>query len=401
MAACDPRQVQALSSFLVSLIVHLCVAIILVLWLCPAPRSEQAASTLHVTWAAEEAVDSGLDSFTSSLEEDLEIDLADSTTLAESPEGEAELQVELSGPGGGRRAGGRSSAARKSGSANPADGKAGDGSSQAEFFGTVAYGDRFVFLLDMSRSMDGNVDQQGTRFDRAREELIRSIEQLNERQSFCVTLFCYRTRPMFDDPVLGRTYLSATEENKDRLKAWLRRIKPEPGTDPRDALAAGLSLRPSAVFLLSDGDFNGPARIGDTLFGNSGEVHETADAGRQIDVPIHTIAYEDPVGAKNMKDLSGRSGGEYRFVEASEEAARNPSGGGPSMVVRNDEYFAAKQLQIGKGHESLGRTERAVAHYRQVIAKHPKTNSAQEAGRRIERLIEEGGAEKPLILGRP
>lgn len=391
MSACDPRKVQALSSFLVSLIVHLSCAICLVLWLCPAPRWEQAASTLHVTWAAEEPVETGLAEFTSLLDAVPATDTTAESLLAESSVEEADGHIELAGLGG-LRAGRQAAAARQAGSANPADGQAKEGSTLAEFFGTVAYGDRFVFLLDMSLSMDGNVDQQGTRFDRAREELIRSIEQLDERQSFCVTLFCERTRPMFDDPRLGRSYLAATAENKDRLKAWLRRIKPEPGTDPRDALAAGLTLRPSAVFLLSDGDFNGPARTSDTFFGRSGEVDETADAGRQIQVPIHTIAYEDPAGAKNMRNLSSRSGGEYRFVEASAEAARNPPGGGPRVVVKDAEYFAAKQLQLGKGHESLGRAEQAVTHYRQVIAKYPATNSAQEANRRLERLTGAGEA---------
>lgn len=383
MISSGQRRILVLSSWLVSTIVHLSLAILLLLWLCPANRSQKAVGTLHVTWSADEPVEIGSESFVSSLEFAPDMAPAEPPIWKEFSSDASEIDVSL--PGSGRGEGRRSSASRQPGAANPAAGTSGENSSHAEFFGTVAYGDRFVFLLDMSLSMDGSVDQQGTRFDRAREELIRSIEQLDSRQSFCVILFCYRTRPMFDDHLYGRQYLEASAENKDRLKAWLRRIKPEPGTDPRDALDKGLSLRPSAVFLLSDGDFNGPPRDLDVLFKRSSEIRETADNAQQSRVPVHTIAYEDPVGAKNMQELSDRSGGEYRFVDASPEANRNPAGG-QLVAVNNEERFASKQLALGKGHESLGRTDKAVGQYRQLIAKYPKTNAAREAAMHIERL---------------
>ena len=52
------------------------------------------------------------------------------------------------------------------------------GSARGSFFGIEAGGHEFVYVLDVSGSM------QGRRFDRASEELLRSVEQLGPHQRF-------------------------------------------------------------------------------------------------------------------------------------------------------------------------------------------------------------------------
>jgi len=183
----------------------------------------------------------------------------------------------------------------------------------AEFFGTVAYGDRFVFILDNSTSMSygGANAQTGDRFARASTELLYSIERLTDQQSFYVILFNGQTRRMFDDASLVADPLPATRENKDRLRAWLAGVPLGPSTDPRDALRLGLTVRPSAVFLLSDGEFNenNTGLITDKLAVQ--EVVEQFNDGR---APIHTIAFEDPVNRGTLAGLSAQSGGQHLFV---------------------------------------------------------------------------------------
>jgi hypothetical protein len=186
---------------------------------------------------------------------------------------------------------------------------------QASFFGTVAHGDAFVFILDVSGSM------KGSRFERAREELSKSVAALREDQSFFVVLFSDRTRCMFDLPAGEAKTVPATDENIDRLQQWLAGITPDGGTDPREALRIGLAVRPSAVFLLSDGEFNSEnastkrgLRHGDSSVADMIEKGRRRNRRRQV--PIHGFAYENPSAAKTMEALATDTGGEYRFVPA-------------------------------------------------------------------------------------
>lgn len=131
---------------------------------------------------------------------------------------------------------------------------------QAEYFGTIADGDRFVYVLDVSDSMNrrsGGTSRPSSRFEGASAELLRSIGQLTEDQWFYVILFSHQTRRMFDDNSVVPQMVPATPDNKARLRRWLASVKAGGGTDPRQALRLALELKPSAVFLLSDGEFNG------------------------------------------------------------------------------------------------------------------------------------------------
>lgn len=65
-----------------------------------------------------------------------------------------------------------------------------------DFFGERAYGNRFVLILDISISMRARTNG---RFNRARKELIRSLNQLDSSQELYVLLFSHRVTPMFGD----------------------------------------------------------------------------------------------------------------------------------------------------------------------------------------------------------
>ena len=62
----------------------------------------------------------------------------------------------------------------------------------ANFFGSHAYGDRFVYVVDSSSSMTG------MRWNAACNQLINSIEQLEAGQEFFVICFDYQTTYLFN-----------------------------------------------------------------------------------------------------------------------------------------------------------------------------------------------------------
>ena len=183
-----------------------------------------------------------------------------------------------------------------------------------EFFGSQAYGNRFVFVLDVSRSMDARDNE---RIDRARYELIRSVSSLRPSQEFSVILFSYRTILMFND----RTprYLFAEADQISKLKAWLFRIKLLPGTDPRRALSIAHSLKPDAVFFLTDGDFNQGSGQGVGWLNESGKK-DNCDVKAGIaryysNTPIHCIAFENPFTFKAMQEIGVLTDGSARYVK--------------------------------------------------------------------------------------
>lgn len=177
----------------------------------------------------------------------------------------------------------------------------------ALFFGEMAYGDQFVYVVDTSSSMNigwGKGAGKVSRLIRALAELRESIERLSPSQSFYVILFNGETRRMFDDKATVPRALPATPENKRRLSDWLASIRTGESTDPRPALKLGLSMQPSALFLLSDGIFTGPET----------SVLEVIKRHNPGHAPIFTIAYEDARSCQAMERIARLTGGEYQFV---------------------------------------------------------------------------------------
>ncbi len=168
-----------------------------------------------------------------------------------------------------------------------------------EFFGTRAYGKRFVFVLDASGSMDTD-----GRFGRATRELLDAIDCLDNQQEFLVLLFREAVTPMFGQADM----LTATEENKQRLEEWFYGVSPVGFSDPRGALNLSLEVDADAVFLLSDGEFKTP---GTKI--NSRTLRWLGHKNKER-TPIHTIAFEDKENARTLQAVARDSGGTYRFV---------------------------------------------------------------------------------------
>jgi hypothetical protein len=160
---------------------------------------------------------------------------------------------------------------------------------QTSFFGIRAQGRFFVYVIDCSESM---IEED--RFARATMEVRRSVLALQAPQQFEVIFYNENALPMPGGPKPR----PADTQNKSQLLSWLRIIDPDGGTDPRAALKQALSLRPEAVFLLSDGEFpDGTA-----------EAVARFNAHR---IPIHCVDLSGGEGGDHLRRIARDSGGKY------------------------------------------------------------------------------------------
>jgi hypothetical protein len=183
-----------------------------------------------------------------------------------------------------------------------------NGGASSGFFGITPTGERIVYIIDMSPSMASGYPQR--RYDRAIDEVMRSVDQLSPDQKFNVILFCFKMHRM---PPRDEAMFAPNAQNKKRLATWLASKRLEPGTDPRQALVAGLGLNPTCCFLLSDGEFNGRQIQLPVQFGNASAATLAAKYN-QGNAPIHTIGLEDEGSQNQMKKIARDSGGSYKFI---------------------------------------------------------------------------------------
>jgi hypothetical protein len=160
---------------------------------------------------------------------------------------------------------------------------------QTSFFGIRARGQFFVYVVDQSGSM---IDDD--RLVRAKIELRRSVFALQPPQRFEVVFYNHDATPMPGGPIPR----PADQRNKDQLTSWLRLIGPDGGTEPKLAILQALSLRPDAVFLLSDGDFP------------DGTVEAIARANSRK-VPIHCVDLAPGEAGDHLRRVARDSGGVY------------------------------------------------------------------------------------------
>jgi hypothetical protein len=182
-------------------------------------------------------------------------------------------------------------------------GAAGEGngtSGQAtEFFGIGGYGQTFVYVVDSSGSMS-----EDGKFERAKYELLQSIEQLGSDQRYFVIFYNGSAYPMdADEPVF------ATDKQFSKTVRWVNQAAPNGGTNPLPALQLALSFRPDAIYFLSDGLFD-PLTLHLVKQKNRPSRREHV---RQI--PIHTIAFVERAAVGLMRTIARDSGGEHRFVK--------------------------------------------------------------------------------------
>ncbi len=163
------------------------------------------------------------------------------------------------------------------------------------FFGTAAAGKSFVYVVDMSQSME-----EGDRFRRAKAELKRSIGKLKPEQKFYVIFFNDQAFPMFF-PRPAQNLINATGSNRSKAARWINNLRPFSVTNPEPALQMAIEMKPDVIFFLTDGDFDIEVR----------ESTMKANKGRIV---IHTIAFASDAGKLILEQMAKDNGGTYRFV---------------------------------------------------------------------------------------
>lgn len=180
----------------------------------------------------------------------------------------------------------------------------------ASFFGVYAPGQRFVFVIDSSKSM-----LQGTRWPTLRRELIRAIKTLSPDQQFFVISFDAGMHPMFDLYPPKSEFLTPTDQSIYRLNAWLSQIRHGSNTLPASSIGLALKLKPDAIFLLSDGEIRDNT-IQELRFYNR---KKDESGNEKAAIPIHTLLLHSEIGAIPLKIIADENDGV--FTPVSELAA--------------------------------------------------------------------------------
>jgi hypothetical protein len=162
------------------------------------------------------------------------------------------------------------------------------------FFGIRADGQRFVYVIDCSSSMDGRP------LERAKEELFASLKSLLPSQEFYIIFYASETYPMYH-PAAVEEFATASDEALTLVKTWLPHIAANGGTEPESALLIAIGKKPDAVFFLTDG------AIPDT-------VPAAINAANASETPVHTICFTNRAGEDLLKQIAAENHGDYHFV---------------------------------------------------------------------------------------
>ncbi|MCH2149463.1 MAG: VWA domain-containing protein [Phycisphaerales bacterium] len=163
------------------------------------------------------------------------------------------------------------------------------------FFGITTTGRRFAYIVDISGSMEGS------RLERAKEELRKSIRGLPDYAKFLVVF--YNSDVVV--PPDQETWQTARTSNVRRFIRWLDKLIAEKGTQPFPAFSRVFAEqeRPDVIFFMTDGEITSmrPDQVSAMNRGGLSTV-------------INTIAFGDDSSQDLLKQIAQDSGGVYRFV---------------------------------------------------------------------------------------
>lgn len=174
----------------------------------------------------------------------------------------------------------------------------------ASFFGSYAEGNRFIYVLDSSRSMKGD------RWVYACSQLIDSLNGLKEGQEFFIICFDLRTTYLFNALPPKLQYFAADDYTIGRVRRWLRGRLLGEDTMPANALRVALEFNPDAIFLLSDGELR------DNTVAMLRQVNSPSSVYRQI--PIHTVHLFSPFGRESLELIAMENQGTFTHIDGKE-----------------------------------------------------------------------------------
>ena len=254
-------------------------------------------------------------------ESQIESMLEDVSAIPSPTGGELGLNVDVPSPTvGGMEAGVAMSTAgsglsRELSGTGASGGKGAPGSKMvegAEFFGSKAVGNRFVYVVDASPSM-----RRDRAFEAAKEEIFRSLQSMKPKQRFAILFFGGEVQGM--DLISGETavgknadLIPATKENLEKAIHWLQKTQPQKdGRPPVDAIRNALEFEPDGIFLLFDGDtkLDNWTSLIRRMNRSEGFLSDGSP-----EVPIHVIHFFREEFQQSMQNLAQENAGTYRFV---------------------------------------------------------------------------------------
>ncbi|MBN2584464.1 MAG: VWA domain-containing protein [Planctomycetes bacterium] len=176
-----------------------------------------------------------------------------------------------------------------------AEAEAAAGPAETSFFGVADKTSKVVYVIDRGGSMADSLMF-------VKHELKRSIRALRPVDQFQVIF--YSSGPARMMPM--RQLLPATQANKQTAYEFIDDTIPIGQNDPQDALTQAFRLRPDAIYLLTDGEFDW------NIVGYIGKLN----ADKRIRVNTIGFIYTD--GEKLLKEIAAKNGGTYKYVSESD-----------------------------------------------------------------------------------
>ena len=168
---------------------------------------------------------------------------------------------------------------------------------QAAFFGVSGGGKRFVFIVDVSGSM------QGAKLDRLKAELTKSIQDLDADAEFSIVFFASGAE------VIDQDWMHASAD-RNRVVQVIAQQGCMGGTDPTEAFEfafKSLSPIPDCIFFMTDGQI--PPWIPDHV-----RALNNAKIGTVINSIVVGTAAEEPAFRPLMEQISLENHGSYTFI---------------------------------------------------------------------------------------
>ncbi len=175
-------------------------------------------------------------------------------------------------------------------------GQGGSGGGGARFFGVEARGSRFIFIVDISGSMEG------PKMATLKRELVKAIDGLTEDAQFIAYFFESQTATLGSKD----KWIEATMKNKNWAITQVGALLAKGGTEPGPAFALAFALKPraDAMYFMTDGLFDP---------GVADRIAAMNKVGRKI--PVHCLAFGERGSEATMRKIAELSGGTYTYIE--------------------------------------------------------------------------------------
>ncbi len=180
-------------------------------------------------------------------------------------------------------------------------------------------GGDFIFIVDRSQSMSDD-----NKLVAAKEALEKTLEKMGPDQKYYIYFFSDDTMKMNEG-----TMLKAVPNNVSGTVKWVEAMTPEGNTNPRDALTHAFGvLKPSTIWLLSDGKFSWSKRVKSGHRTRTVRLPPVPDVIRVLNksghVRINTIGFsesEEEVDS-SLKGIANENGGTYKFIQSKQSKSK-------------------------------------------------------------------------------